>query len=60
MVNRNGLLPKVVPRMQRTVNIRRLMIRLIRRVLDHLCIMVVENISTAALQPRKQQSPPLM
>ncbi|KAL5673352.1 hypothetical protein ACJX0J_017658, partial [Zea mays] len=56
MVNRNGLLPKVIPRTQRTVNIHHLMIR---HVLGHLCIMVVEIISTAALQPRKRQNPPL-
>lgn len=36
------------------------MIQLIRRVLDHLFIMVVENIFMAALLPRKQQNPPLI
>ena len=35
MVNRNGLLAKVIPCTQRTVYIRRLMIQ-IRRVFDHL------------------------
>ena len=58
MVNRNGLLAKVIPCTQRTVFIRRLMIQ-IRRVFDHLCIMLVEIISTEALQPRKRLKPPL-
>jgi len=58
MVNRNGLLAKVIPRTQRTVYIRHLMIQ-IRRVFDHLCIMLGEVISTVPLQPRKQLNSPL-
>ena len=58
MVNHNGLLAKVIPCTQRTVYIRRLMIQ-IRRVFDHLCIMLGEVISTVPLQPRKQLNSPL-
>ena len=60
MVKTNGLHPEVVPLAPRMVNIHRPKIQLIHLVLDHLCIMVVETISTAARQPSKGQNPPLM